>query len=137
MEFRIVEHTADIGIEVEAGSLEELFAGAAAGMFSIIVEPETVTAVISREIALHAADLGELMFTWLNELLYLLYVKALVPSRFEAKRIDGTDLEVTVWGETLDLRRHRMLEEVKAATYHQMTVSKRDHGWFARVIFDV
>lgn len=95
MEFRIVEHTADIGIEVEAGSLEELFAGAAAGMFSIIVDPETVTAVISRDITLHAADLEELMFAWLNELLYLLYAEALVPSRFEVKRIDGTDLEPT------------------------------------------
>lgn len=106
-------------------------------MFSIMVDPETVTAVISREVALHASDPGELMFTWLNELLYLFYVEALVPSGFEVKRVDGTYLEATVSGETLDLGRHRMLEEVKAATYHQMTVSKRDHGWFARVIFDV
>jgi SHS2 domain-containing protein len=137
LEFRTVEHTADIGIEVEADSLEELFEGAAAGMFSIVVDPGTVEADISREITLEAADLGELMFTWLNELLFLLYTGALLPSRFEVKNVDGSGLEAMVSGETPDPGRHRMLEEIKAATYHQMTVSERGQGWFARVIFDV
>jgi SHS2 domain-containing protein len=110
LEFRTVEHTADIGIEVEADSLEELFEGVAAGMFSIVVDPGTVEADISREITLEAADLGELMFTWLNELLFLLYTGALLPSRFEVKNVDGSGLEAMVSGETPDPGRHRMLE---------------------------
>jgi SHS2 domain-containing protein len=137
LEFRIVEHTADTGIEVEAASLEDLFAGAATGMFSIMVDPDTVTAVVSREIGLEAGDLEGLMFTWLNELLYLLGAEELVLSRFEVKTVSGARIEATAWGETIDLGKHRMMGEIKAATYHQMTVEKRGQSWFARVIFDV
>ena len=36
--YEIFEHTADVGIRARAGSLEELFADAARGLFSVMVE---------------------------------------------------------------------------------------------------
>ncbi len=137
---RTIEHTADIGIEVEADSLEELFEGVAAGMFSIIIDPARVSAEVERRVVLHAGDLGELMYEWLNELLYLLGADGLLLSSFEVERFqrdEGFRLEATVGGERLDPERHGGLEEIKAATYHQMTIERRDGAWFARVIFDV
>ncbi len=35
--YEIFEHTADLGIRVRAGSLDELFADAARGLFSVMV----------------------------------------------------------------------------------------------------
>jgi protein archease len=137
LECRTIEHTADIGIEVEAGSLEELFAGAASGMFSLIVDPATVSQADVREVSLKASDLGELMFLWLNELIYLSGATELLLSSFTVKRIEGFALEAEVKGEPADPRRHRMRQEVKAATYHELVVEERGEGWFARVIFDV
>jgi SHS2 domain-containing protein len=133
---RTIEHTADHGIEVEADSVEELFEGAASGMFSIIVNLSTVSARESRTIAIEADDLEELMFKWLNELLYVLAAEELLLSRFEVKRVEGLRLEAVVVGEPVDPARHR-LGEIKAATYHQMLVERRNGSWFARVIFDV
>jgi SHS2 domain-containing protein len=133
---RTIEHTADHGIEVEADSVEELFEGAASGMFSIIVNSSTVSARESRTIAIEADDLEELMFKWLNELLYVLAAEELLLSRFEVKRVEGLRLEAVVVGEPVDPARHR-LGEIKAATYHQMLVERRNGSWFARVIFDV
>jgi protein archease len=137
LRFRTIEHTADIGIEVEADTLAELFAGAAEGMFSLIVSPGVVSQLLSRHLTLEANDLEELMFSWLNELLYLLDADSLLLSRFEITRVETTHLDATVSGERFDPGRHSLMEEIKAATYHQMTVEQRDGSWHARIIFDV
>lgn len=137
MKCRLVEHTADTGIEVEAGSPEELFSGAASGMFSLVVDPVTVSATVSRCVSLEAGDIEELMFKWLNELLFILDTERLLLSRFAVQKVDGLCVEATVEGEPIDLARHVPLTEIKAATYHQMLVERRGAFWFARVIFDV
>jgi SHS2 domain-containing protein len=135
--FRTIEHTADIGIEVEADTLAELFEGTAAAMFSLIVDPDTVKGMEERDLTLEAGDLEELLFMWLNELLFILYSEGLLFSGFKVKDIGEERMVATVSGERLDLRRHRLDEEIKAATYHEMMVERRDDGWKARVIFDV
>lgn len=137
MSFRTIEHTADIGIEVEADTLAGLFAEAALGMLSLIVDPTTVSRVEQRSISLAAGDIGELMFRWLNELLYLVYAEELVFAAVRVGRVGPDALEAEVEGERLDPARHQVGEEIKAATYHQLTVERRGEGWFARVIFDV
>jgi len=41
-------------------------------------------------------------------------------------------------GETLDRRRHTLLTEVKAVTYHQLAVETvPEGGWRATLLFDV
>jgi SHS2 domain-containing protein len=135
--FRTIEHTADIGIEVEADNLSELFEGVAAAMFSLIVDPDTVRQTVERELSLESGDLEELLFMWLNELLFVLYADGLLFSGFKVKDIGEDRLVATATGEKLDPQRHRLDEEIKAATYHEMMVERRDDGWKARVIFDV
>jgi SHS2 domain-containing protein len=135
--FRTIEHTADIGIEVEADTLGELFEGTAAAMFSLIVDPETVKRTDERDLTLEAGDLEELLFVWLNELLFVLYSEGFLFSGFEVKEIGEDRLVATATGEKLDPQRHRLDEEIKAATYHEMRVERQDDGWKTRVIFDV
>ena len=137
MRFRTIEHTADIGIEVEADNLGELFEGVAAAMFSLMVDPDTVRQTVERELSLEAGDLEELLFMWLNELLFVLYADGLLFSGFKVKDIGEDRLVATAIGEKLDPQRHRLDEEIKAATYHEMMVERGDDGWKARVIFDV
>ena len=44
--YEIFEHTADLGIRVRAGSLDELFADAARGLFAVMVaNPDSVRTV--------------------------------------------------------------------------------------------
>jgi SHS2 domain-containing protein len=40
-------------------------------------------------------------------------------------------------GEQFDPRRHVMLTELKAVTYHQLNVEGAEGGWKARIVFDV
>lgn len=95
MRFRTIEHTADIGIEVEADNLSELFEGVAAAMFSLMVDPDTVRQTVERELSLEAGDLEELLFMWLNELLFVLYADGLLFSGFKVKDIGEDRLVAT------------------------------------------
>ncbi len=40
-------------------------------------------------------------------------------------------------GEQFDRRRHLMLTELKAVTYHQLNVERADSVWKARIVFDI
>lgn len=134
---RYIEHTADTGIEVEAGKLADLFVGAARGMFSLMVDLSGVDARVEQRVSLDASDLTGLMFAWLNELLFLADSRGLLFSEFRVASVDESSIEAAAGGEELDADRHLLGNDVKAATYHQMVVERRDGGWFARVIFDV
>jgi len=135
--FRTIEHTADIGIEVEADSLAELFRGAAQAMFSIMVEPGGVEQSIDRTVRLEASDVEELMFRWLNELIFFVSGERLLLSGFDVLSISDRALDAVVRGELIDPAKHELELEIKAATYHELEVRGRDGCWFARAIFDV
>ncbi len=137
MRFKTVEHTADIGIEVEADTLEELFEGAALGMLSIIIDPSgDIGRGIEVEVSLEAGDIEGLLFEWLNELLFIMDARGVLLSEFQVDGINDLHLEATVRGEEIRQGGNRLMTEVKAATFHQLQVEKRG-TWFARVIFDV
>jgi SHS2 domain-containing protein len=137
MEYKIIEHTADTGIEVEAGSLEELFEGAATAMFSLMMEGYEPGGDLEKmKISLSAEDLEGLMFDWLNELLFTSDSKGMMLSNFGVSIFD-TSLEAEFAGEPFDPAKHDTAAEVKAATYHQLTVQEWEGAWYARAILDV
>ncbi len=138
--FKTLEHTADIGVEVTASSEAELFEGAGLAMFSLMTDTSTVKPRMSLSVTLEAGDRVELLFRWLNELLYLSDTESMLFSSFEVRittSAAGEVLEAEVGGEPIDERRHPALEEIKAATYHDMEVARFEDRWRARVIFDV
>ena len=69
--FRFIDHTGDAGVIVQGRSLTELFQHAAESFFHILVKPENIQEVDSRNVSLQAAELEELLVDWLNEFLYL------------------------------------------------------------------
>jgi SHS2 domain-containing protein len=137
VKFRTIEHTADIGIEVEASTLEELFSGAARAMFSLIVEEGTAGRSVERQVSLDASDLEELMFRWLNELVFLVSAERLVFSVFDVLEVRDDHLSALVRGGPLEEAGGGLELEIKAATYHELSVERRGEEWFARAIFDV
>jgi len=138
--YRLIEHTADTGLEIEAPSLDELFGDALLGMVDCITELEQVAPKIRRRIEVRAGDYERLLVDWLGEILYLFEVDDLLFSRAKVEVEEseqGLALEATVAGETFDPDRHPVKIAIKAVTYHQLTVEQTPAGWRARVIFDI
>jgi SHS2 domain-containing protein len=135
--YETFDHTADLGIRIRAPDLDTLFAEAGRALFAVIVDDlDTVEPRQQLRIELGGEDRELLLFDWLRELLYHFDSQHLLFSRFQV-HVDDAGLKGTAWGEPLDRSRHSLLHEVKAITYHGLTVEQTDQGWLAEVIVDI
>src|SRR6266513_5136994 len=109
--FETFEHTADLGLRIRATDLDTLFAEAAQGLFSVIVEDlATVRPLQAVEVRLEADDSAYLLFDWLKALLYHFDAEHLLLSKFEV-RVSAAGLEGRAWGEPVDHSRHELSHE--------------------------
>lgn len=135
--FREIEHTADLGIEVEAPDLPSLFARAGEALFALIVDPEGIALTDETEVSATGEGWEELFHAWLCELLAEFNLKGFVAKGFEIVRLEPTAVGARLRGERLDLKRHRFHTEVKGVTYHGLRLWQENRAWHARVILDV
>jgi SHS2 domain-containing protein len=135
--YEVIDHTADLGIRVAGDSLERVFEGAGLALFDLLIDFETIRPDVRISFSLGAENLEALFVQWLRELLYRFYGHKRVFCAFEVTRLSETELMVTGWGERFDPKRHTSLTEIKAVTYHELSVKRTETGWEARVIFDI
>ncbi len=136
-DFEIVEHTADVGVRATGVDLPELVANVARGMCSIVADPDTVRPGTAVAVRASGDNHEDLMVHWLNELLYIIDAKHFLFCDFTVESVTDTNVKAKAWGEELDHSRHDIRTEVKAATYHELSVKKQDAGWTAFVLFDI
>ncbi|OIP90007.1 MAG: protein archease [Syntrophobacterales bacterium CG_4_8_14_3_um_filter_58_8] len=137
MDYRIFDHTADLGVEVTGASLEELYAGAALTLFDLLTDLSSVRAGGVREIVVSGEDPADLLVNFLREILYAWNGDGFLLKSCLVREVSPMRLKALLRGETYDPARHRIKQEIKAVTYHQAAVEKTAAGWRARVVFDV
>jgi SHS2 domain-containing protein len=135
--YEIFEHTADLGLRIRAGSLDDLFADAGRALFSVIVANfDAVEPVQELPLEIEGSRLDDLLFDWLAELLYTFDTRRVLLSDFRV-RVRDERLEATASGEPFDPELHELDMEVKAITYHGLKVEQDGDGWLAEVIVDL
>jgi SHS2 domain-containing protein len=135
--YRLLEHTADMGIEARAATLEALFVCAARGLQEILFGSSClIEARQQLKIELQAADWEELLVAWLGEILFLVEQRSFCPAVFHIEDLVGHRLTASLVGE---YQREGLspLREVKAVTYHRLRVQEQGGGWQARVYLDL
>jgi SHS2 domain-containing protein len=135
--FEILDHTADIGLAIYGEDLKSLFEHAGEGFFHIITDLKKVRPRIEKKVELAGEGLDRLMVDWLGELLYLHDVDHFLFKEFVVEAVGEDGLKAAAKGEPYQEGRHVIKTEVKAVTYHQIRVEKRNRGWRAQVIFDL
>jgi len=135
--FREIEHTADLGIEVEADSAADLFSCAGLALFSLMVRSEAVKAREVREETVSAEGWENLFHAWLSHLLHRFLQDGFIAVTITVLEVDEAHIHARLTGEKLDYERHDFETEIKAVTYHQLSVKNENNHWIARVIFDV
>jgi SHS2 domain-containing protein len=135
--FREIDHTADIGIEVEADTPGELFQCAGMALLSLMVQPQGVKAREVREETVHAEGWEQLFHDWLSHVLHRFLQDGFIAATMAILEIDEHHVHARLTGEKLDYERHEFETEIKAVTYHQLSVTYEQGRWHARVIFDV
>ena len=134
MRYELLEHTADAMVKCYGKDMEECFGNAAYAMYDQMLDASSVMPSISVRLTASGEDWEERLFSFLSELIYITDVKGLVFSEFEVS-FNGDDVICTASGEPLDVAKHRPRAEVKAVTYHMMSVDPGEPS--ATVVFDL
>jgi len=119
MSFEYLDHEADVGILATADTLEEAFEDGAKAMFNAMVDISKVEPLQKFEIKASSEKPDTLFVEFLNHLLSKADLEGVVFSMFRVKIKKGKEYSLTAeaWGEPLDVKKHNVKTEVKAATY--------------------
>ena len=137
MPFEYFEHEADVGIVGVGKTLEEAFEEAAKAMFNVEVDISRVECKKRIKIECSADNIEELFIEWLNRLLAEADMNRMVFSDFRITELSRNNLKGYACGEPLDVEKHKVKTEVKAATYSQLKIEEKNGLFYARCVVDV
>jgi len=144
-DFESLSHTADIKIRAYGSTLKELFRNALIGMFQTIgpqsraCRQENDRLVCDdlpehHEIEVTASDRELLLVDFLSEAIYLSDVYNQAYLDVEIHELHDTRVHATLRGITID---GFEVVEIKAVTYHDLSVKQVDGVWQADIVFDI
>jgi SHS2 domain-containing protein len=137
MQYRYLDHTADIGIAARGSTLSEALEALLQGLLQAIVGDSPVQPREERRITVEAEEQDECIVDFLNEVLFIVEARLWLPAADSDIHCEGQRIEAVLRGEPFDDDRHEMAGEVKAATYHDFRAAETEAGWEVQVIFDV
>lgn len=135
---RHLDHTADVGLEIRAPSLDELLTGAVDGMMGLVRGEARAEEAQLRTVAVEGADPPRLLRNLLREVLYLHEAEGFASTSARIRAAEGPGgltVKAELRGGPDPAPPHR---ELKGVTLHGLQAREGTDGeWFARVIFDV
>ncbi len=133
--------TADVAFEAWGATVEEVFVAAADATMNVMVEDlGTIGRSLELVIELERDQLDLLLFSFLNELVFLKDARKLllrVENLSVKKDKSNFTLKGGVYGENLDPQRHPLSVDVKAVTLHRFSLRRTQTSWEAFVILDI
>jgi SHS2 domain-containing protein len=127
--YRFVDHTAELEVELEAGTAEGVLLEALRALAELAGHGDGEP--VERAVDVSAGDLPALLAAWLEELVFLADSEQLVPEDGEIS-VSGTRVTGIVRG-----RRGAPRPLVKAVTLHRLRFRRENGSWSGRVVLDV
>ena len=140
MSYRFLDHATDAIIEVTAKNLKEAFATAAEAEINLTLDQDKVEEKEEREFSAQGKDLHYLLFSWLEEIPFVLITEGFAIRRLEfdiKEESQGYKISAKAFGETLDVKRHNFKVEIKAPTFYDMEIRQDDKGVYMRFLLDL
>jgi SHS2 domain-containing protein len=132
---------ADVAFDAWGTTVEEAFIAAADATMNVMVDDlNTIGRSLEVPIELEHDQLDLLLFSFLNELIFLKDARQLLlrVESLSIKRENSTSiLKGVLFGEGLDPQKHPLGVDVKAVTLHRFSLRQTDAGWEALVILDI
>lgn len=137
MAYRIVEHPADVGLQIRSASLERLLEDAGRGLFEVIAgDLGQIVPRVAERFLVAGGDPAWLLADWAAELHAAFEVRRMLFSDFTVA-VTPRGVDGTARGERYDPGRHALAHDVKAVTMHGLDVRHDLSGWEATLILDV
>jgi len=138
LSYRFLDHATDAIIEVEGKDLKEAFAVTADAVINLTLDQDKVEEKQTREFLAQGKDLHYLLFSWLEEIPFILITEGFAIKRieFEIEEKDIYKIYAKAFGEVLDLKKHNFKVEVKAPTFHDMEI-RNENTVYMRFLLDL
>ena len=138
MSYKFLDHATDAIIEVTAKDLKEAFAVAAEAEINLTLDQDKVEEKEERKFSASGKDLRYLLFSWLEEIPFVLITEGFAIKRleFDIEENNGYVINAVAYGETLDVKKHNFKVEIKAPTFHDMEI-REDNGVYMRFLLDL
>ena len=139
--YKFLSHVADVRLEVQADSMQELFQVALEGMAELIKkkacalqQDENITETIKEKMEISSVDSTTLLIDFLSEVLTYTQLNKAVFCKVKLKKLTLNFLSATIFGQKVD----GFDEDIKAVTYHEAEIIKDENGKFKTIIiFDI
>ncbi len=135
MGFKFLPHTADVKILIEEKTLNKAFSTAAMTLREVMAEQIVVAPKIKKKIKVKGKDRESLLYSFLEEFIYLLDAKSFLLSKPPVVKItktkDGFSLEAKITGD--NAKKYTFTNDVKAITYNDMLIDEKKGK--VRIIF--
>jgi len=139
--FEQIDEGGDVGLKVRGKKLEELFENAAKGLFGLITDINTIEIKENRQLTIDADNKEDLLVKWLNDLIFIFDSGGFVARKFDIAINQFKDksliLKAILQGGNFDPGRHESRLLIKAATYHNLSITEKNGMWEAIIIFDI
>ena len=138
MSYKFLDHATDAIIEVMAKDLHEAFSVTADAVINLTLDQDKVEEKGQKEFSAQGKDLRYLLFSWLEEIPFLLITEGFAIKRIEFDISQNQDYKINAiaYGEPLDFNKHNFKVEIKAPTFYDMEI-KQDDGVFMRFLLDL
>ncbi|WKZ70302.1 MAG: archease [Melioribacteraceae bacterium] len=138
--YKFIEHTADIAVELTSSTIEELFLCAVDAWNKAMLDAEILYDDEKIKLDFEAESLEELLVNFLSEINYLFLSKKWFCTSVEDIKLHHTNnykLTVRLAGLTVQPSKIDFKEEIKAITYHRLEIKKEKDEYTTRIIFDI
>ena len=134
---REIDHTADLGFELWAPSLEALFAEAVSALAELCYDRSSVQPAEERAVVVAGSSVEERLVHFLQEIYLWLERDLWLASAASKVELGGDAVRGVIRGERYDSRRHTLHTEIKAITYHQLRIGCEGGVFKTTVVVDV
>ncbi len=135
--YQPIAHTADIGFKTWGSTLEELFSNAARALTDCMVQIDDGVSTQTVFVNLKADSLEKLLVKWLSEVLYHFKTDGLLGLGFSVLQCQMKDFKATIHGIAWDSEKQPLKTQIKAVTFHEMKIEKKEDRYEVQVILDV
>ena len=131
------EHTGDLGLEVWAASAARLYGLAAEALMAQIVDARGSRSELDSPLRLSGDDPSDLLIHWLNTVLLESELQGAAWTRADVRVLTPNSLQATLCGVRRDPARHTFLREVKAVSYHYLSLELEGPICRCRLVLDI
>lgn len=132
--YELMDHTADLMVKAYGNTLEECYANAGYALFDQTVDLSGISPCEVFDVEVSGDDPEDRLYSFLSELLFLEDCEGAILCELNVRFVDDKVI-CKGKGEYLDRSRHRVRSEIKAVTFHMMSVDPDEPS--VTVIFDV